>query len=356
MTTALPLVQYVHVAPLAQRSRDALEVTNRNTLASKIHGRKRMSLFDGAAFRRLSLFAVGLAAVAIFVGSTLADTLELRSGQVIEGKFLDGSPLNIRFRVDGKIETFATRDVLNIGFSDSSSDSVVAPAPAPPSASSQAPAGRVAPAVAANPAVSAPAAPSDHPAAVAANAPAPASAAPSSASGMHAVTIPAGTSLLVRMIDSVDSSTNKVGDPFQASLEGPLVIGDTVVAAKGADVYGKLAQAQSSGQLSGHAQLTLELTGIRINGQTVHIESTDYDVAGASRGKQSAERIGGGAVLGAVIGAIAGGGKGAAVGAAVGGGAGTAAQVLTHGPQVRVPSETLLEFKLQQAATVQIPN
>jgi hypothetical protein len=135
----------------------------------------------------------------------------------------------------------------------------------------------------------------------------------------------------------------------------PLVVGDTVVAPKGAGVYGKLAQAKSAGQFAGAAQLTLELTGIRINGQIVPLYSTDYDVAGTSRGKQSAERIGGGAVLGAVIGAIAGGGKGAAVGAAVGGGAGTAAQVLTHGPQVRVPSETLLEFKLQQAVTVQIP-
>jgi hypothetical protein len=45
-----------------------------------------------------------------------------------------------------------------------------------------------------------------------------------------------------------------------------------------------------------------------------------------------------------VIGAIAGGGKGAAIGA----GAGTAVQVMTKGEQVHVPSETLLEFVLQQ--------
>lgn len=314
-----------------------------------------MSLFNGSGqVRRLSLFAVGFALVAISAGSSLGDTLELRTGQVIEGKFLDGSPLNIRFQVNGKIETFGTKDVLDIGFSDSNSGPSATPAPAPPAAAAQPPAASVPPAAARTTPV-----PAEQTSAVS-DAPAPATAdaqaAPANVPGMHAITIPAGTSLLVRMVDSVDSSTNNVGDPFQASLEGPLVVGDTVVAPKGADVYGKLAQAQSSGQLSGKAQLTLELTGIRINGQTVHIESTDYDVAGASRGKQSAERIGGGAVLGAVIGAIAGGGKGAAVGAAVGGGAGTAAQVLTHGPQVRVPSETLLEFKLQQAATVQIPN
>jgi outer membrane lipoprotein SlyB len=74
-------------------------------------------------------------------------------------------------------------------------------------------------------------------------------------------------------------------------------------------------------------------------------------VAGKSRGSQSAERIGGGAVIGAVIGAIAGGGKGAAIGAGVGAGAGTAVQVMTHGDRLRIPSETLLEFKLEHDVT-----
>lgn len=291
--------------------------------------------------RRVLLAGAGLVAVALFAGIALGDTLELKSGEVIQGKFLDGSPLSIRFQVDGKIRTFATKDVLNIGFSDSGNDAS-APAPAGAAAAST-----PAPAPAAAPARGATTAPT---------AAEPGAAATQAEAGTRPITIPAGTSLLVRMIDSVDSSTNKVGDPFQASLESPLVVGDTVVAQKGAYVYGKLAQAKAAGQLSGSSQLTLELTGIRINGQLVGIDSTDYDVAGASRGKQSAERIGGGAVLGAVIGAIAGGGKGAAVGAAVGGGAGTAAQVLTHGPQVRVPSETLLEFKLQQPVTVRIPN
>ena len=59
-------------------------------------------------------------------------------------------------------------------------------------------------------------------------------------------------------------------------------------------------------------------------------------------------------VVGAVIGAIAGGGKGAAIGAGVGAGAGTAVQVATKGDQVHVPSETLLEFALDQPVTIPI--
>jgi hypothetical protein len=157
------------------------------------------------------------------------------------------------------------------------------------------------------------------------------------------------------MIDGVDSSQNRVGDKFHASLESALTVGDTVVAPKGADVYGKLTQAKEAGKISGSAQLTLELTGIRIGANIVPVDSTDYDVAGRGRGTQSAERIGGGAVLGTIVGAIAGGGKGAAIGAAAGAGAGTAVQVMTHGEQVRIPSETLLEFRLQHDVTARLP-
>lgn len=175
---------------------------------------------------------------------------------------------------------------------------------------------------------------------------------PSQTGTTQAITVPSGTSLFVRMIDSVDSSKNKVGDSFHASLQSALVVGNTVVAPKGADVYGKLANAKSAGKISGGAQLTLELTGVRINGNIVPIDSTTYDVAGKGRGKQSAGRIGGGAALGAIIGGIAGGGKGAAIGAGVGAGAGTTVQLVTHGDQIRIPSETLLEFKLDQDVTV----
>ena len=79
------------------------------------------------------------------------------------------------------------------------------------------------------------------------------------------------------MIDSVDSSTNHVSDPFHASLEAPIVVGNTVVAQKGADVYGMLAHAKDAGHISGgSAELTLELTGVRVNGNVVPVDSTDF--------------------------------------------------------------------------------
>jgi len=71
------------------------------------------------------------------------------------------------------------------------------------------------------------------------------------------MTIPAGTSLLIRMISKVDSSKNRVGDYFHASLETSLRVDDVVLAPKGADVYGKLAKAKDAGKISGAPELTL---------------------------------------------------------------------------------------------------
>jgi hypothetical protein len=287
------------------------------------------------------VFAVALisAAATMWTPAALADILELRTGEIVQGKFLGGSPLNIRFQVNGQEQVFSTKDVLNIGFSDTGEASNNAAAAAPPS----------------TPPAPAPVPTSDADSSQAAapdSAPAPPPTADTNAAQNPApappITIPSGTSVLVRMIDSVDSSTNRIGDTFHASLENALVVGDTVLAPKGADAYGKLTQAKEAGKISGSPELTLELTGIRINGSVVPLDSTDYNVAGKSRGAQSAKRIGGGAVVGAVIGGIIGGPPGAAIGATIGAGGGTAAQVLTHGDRVRVPSETVLEFTLEQ--------
>jgi len=162
------------------------------------------------------------------------------------------------------------------------------------------------------------------------------------------VTVPANTIVTVRTIDSIDSKTNHAGEVFKASLDAPIVVDDKVIVPAGSDAYVKLAEAKSAGHMTGRSELGLELASITFQGKTFNVVSSDVKQSGTSRGKQTAERVGGGAALGAIIGAIAGGGKGAAIGAAVGGGAGTGAQILTHGQQVKIPSETRLDFTLQQ--------
>jgi hypothetical protein len=163
------------------------------------------------------------------------------------------------------------------------------------------------------------------------------------------VTVPAGTSLLLRMIDGVDSSKNPVGSRFSASLETNLAVAGVVVAPAATRVYGRLAQSKEAGRIAGKSELQLELTEIVVNGTAYPVLSSDYQVSGKSSGGRSAKRILGGAGLGAAIGGIAGNaGKGAAIGAV----AGTTAALAQKGQKVSIPSETLLEFRLQQPASL----
>jgi len=125
------------------------------------------------------------------------------------------------------------------------------------------------------------------------------------------VTIPAGTRIMVRTIDAIDSTRNHVGDRFEASLAEALIVDGNVVAAKGADVYGRLEESKETGTFAGRSQLRLQLTGIVVNGQTVPLVTGEYELTGKSKGASTARRTVGGAAIGGIIGAIAGGGKGA---------------------------------------------
>jgi hypothetical protein len=159
----------------------------------------------------------------------------------------------------------------------------------------------------------------------------------------------------VRTIDAIDSSTNAVGDSFQASLEEPLTVDGNVVAGKYALVYGRLTQSKESGTFTGKSQLRLELTGIVVKGKMVPVVTGEYEATGSSRGASTAKRTVGGAALGALIGAVADGGQGAAIGAGVGAGAGATSEIITGGDQVKVPSETVIDFTLEQDASIPTP-
>ena len=169
------------------------------------------------------------------------------------------------------------------------------------------------------------------------------------------VTIPAGTSVQVQMIDSVDSATNKIGDTFLASLAAPIVVNDEVIIPKNADVQIKLASAKTSGKFTGQSELTLELDSVKFRGKSYPLTSSTFQQVGQSRGKDTAKKTAIGAAIGTAIGAIAGGGKGAAIGAGIGAGSGAASQVFMKGKQVKVPSETKIDFQLEQPVDVTAP-
>jgi hypothetical protein len=160
----------------------------------------------------------------------------------------------------------------------------------------------------------------------------------------------AGTEIVVRLIDPVDSEVNKAGDEFRASLDEPITLGTDVIAPKGADAKVRLVNTEESGRLRGRTSLTLQLVSVTINGRPVEINSTDVQQYSGSRGARTAKTAAAVGAVGAVIGAIAGGGKGAAIGAATGAGAGAGATVLLDPQRVKVPSETLLTFLTERPA------
>ncbi|HMI52259.1 MAG TPA: hypothetical protein VK525_12160 [Candidatus Saccharimonadales bacterium] len=289
--------------------------------------------------KTLGRFLAAAAFLAAIVVGASADTLELKDGRIVQGKFLGGTQVIVRFQVGGDVQTFRVGDIVAVTFTGRSGADAAPPPPPPPDngypAQPQNPPPDAAPA----------------PAPDTAPPPQRMAAAPPAAAG-GPITVPAGQSLLVRMIDGVDSKKNNVGDVFHASLETDLNVNGVLVARKGTDIYGRLANAKEAGHISGSSELQLELTRIVVNGQDYPLVSSDYTLEGKGRGADTAKKVGVGAIAGAIIGGIAGGGKGAAIGAGAGSAAGAGVQVLTKGQQVKVPSETLLEFRLQQPVTV----
>lgn len=181
-----------------------------------------------------------------------------------------------------------------------------------------------------------------------------AAAAAVAAQNVKRITVPAGTRILIRMVDSIDSSKQKAGFRFTASLETNLQAEDVVVAPRGTTVYGKLVSAESAGKMKGSSELSLELTDIMINNSTYPLLTSTYEIKGKGEGSNTAKKVVGGAGLGALIGGIAGGGKGAGIGALIGGAGGTAVAASKKGQQLSIPSETLLEFRLEQPVALPV--
>jgi hypothetical protein len=162
------------------------------------------------------------------------------------------------------------------------------------------------------------------------------------------ITVPAGTRVLVRMIDSIDSSKQKAGFRFRASLETNVDVDNIVAAPRGTIVYGVLSGANSAGRYKGSSQLSLELTDINLRGTNYPVVTSSYDIKGKGEGGNTTKKVLGGAGLGALIGGLAGGGKGAGIGALAGAGAGTIVASTKKGEQLVIPSESLIEFRTAQ--------
>lgn len=221
-----------------------------------------------------------------------ADTLELADGTIMEGDFVGSSNGITMFDVGDSIEAFPESEVVAIFLSSgvaTAEQSAAAPAPA-------------------------------------------------------SAVVPAGTRMVIRMVDSVDSKKHKAGHKFRGQLEGALVVDGATLVARGSFLYGVVTSSQQSGRAAGSSGLAIEFTDVMIDDQLYPIATTALAAQTGGEAKKSAGRTARAAAMGGLI----DGSSGAKTGAKVGLGA----SILTGGESVNVPAGTLLETTLRVALDI----
>lgn len=166
------------------------------------------------------------------------------------------------------------------------------------------------------------------------------------------VTVPAGKVFTVRLADQVGSKISQPGQTFGGTLAKPVEVDGEVVIPAGARVAGEVVDAKAMGHFKGGALLELKLDSVRVNGESMPVETSLFTETLKGKGKRTGVMAGGGAGLGALIGGLAGGGKGAAIGAVAGGGAGAAGAAYTGNKEIVLPAESAVPFTLKASLKI----
>jgi hypothetical protein len=164
--------------------------------------------------------------------------------------------------------------------------------------------------------------------------------------------VQSGTTVAIRLVDTISSETAQQGQTFRATLDSPLSSNGEVAVPAGYSVEGHVVDVKSAGKFAGQSLLVLQLDRLSAGGKSYSLQTDQFRRQGSSRSTNTAEKVGAGAVIGAIIGGIAGGGKGAGIGAAAGGGLGGGVQAAGKGQQIKLASESVLTFTLQSPLTV----
>jgi len=137
---------------------------------------------------------------------------------------------------------------------------------------------------------------------------------------------PAGTELVVRTVETIDSRNAGADQTFSAIVE------QEVTDASGRLIIPEKSSAQlmirqmSSGGATGSPEMVLDVQSITVDGRRYLVSTADLTLesaTGIGRNRRTVETVGAGA------------------------------EVLTRGRDVRVPAETVLKFRLDKAVTLQ---
>jgi hypothetical protein len=164
---------------------------------------------------------------------------------------------------------------------------------------------------------------------------------------------PAGTELVVRTVETIDSRNVGSDQAFSAIVE------QEVTNASGSGIIPARSSAQlvirqvSQGGTTGGPEMVLDIQSISVEGRRYLISTKDLVVnsdRGLGSNKRTAETVGGGAAIGTIIGAWPA--AKAAIGAVAGAAGGAGVQIMTKGHDVRVPADTILRFRLDRAVVL----
>lgn len=166
------------------------------------------------------------------------------------------------------------------------------------------------------------------------------------ASDPNTIVVPAGTRLVIRTTDSIDSSRHSAGHRFRAQLESALVVNGVTAVPRGTFVHGRITQQQQAGRVAGSSQLAVEFTDLMINDVLVPIRTGEMTAQTGGEGGRTVGRT----ARAAAVGGLIGGSSGARTGARVGAGA----SILTRGSSVNIPRGTIVETSLSAPVEVRL--
>jgi hypothetical protein len=186
-----------------------------------------------------------------------------------------------------------------------------------------------------------------------------------------AAEIPQGTHVLLRMENSLNTSTAQAGDYVYLRTAVPIANAGEIAVPVGRYVQGVVSEAKRSGRVKGRAQLAIRLETLTLGSGKVykfapHLSAVDSGEAGQkvvgaenrveqapSRG-QDVERIAILAGSGAGIGGLADRGwKGAGIGAGVGSAVGLATVLLTRGKEVELRQGSTLDVVFDRPVSLE---
>ena len=154
---------------------------------------------------KLSMMMLAGLAIAFCCFTATADTLKLKDGRVLEGFYQGGTTSVIKFELSGKIQNIPVETIVSLTFKKV--QTAAAPAPAPQTAPAHSTSGPV--------------------------------------------TVNAGTRLMIRMENTLDTGKTKSGERFTCGLEADLVVNGVVVAPKVSQVYGKVLESVKAKRVRG---------------------------------------------------------------------------------------------------------